>query len=565
MGAAGIRLRLRRYSLSVARRRWGSAGEEPGQGVRLTTFAYWVLLVFAGYFAVLIGISVFRARHMDDMSDYVLGGRRMGTFTSALSAASSSSSGWTMLVFPALAFSAGLIHLWTAASIAFGAWLVWTVMGKRLRRYTIAADDSLTLPEFFEKRFLDRTGTLRTLSAVITVFFIVFYVSSGLIAGAKLLEEVFDIIHEEYHWLGVLITLIAITTYTFIGGFLAVSRTDVFQSLVMLGGFMMLPLALIVMTDDPFQGLGTTGEGFWNPFTDQSGDAVGIVFVLSTAGWGLGALGSQRVLARLMAVDREENIPRSRNIGVSWVALIFGFGLLLGLVAVPTLAERGLLAEVTADPERVYLITSRSFFHPLVAGLLLTAVIAAVMSTADSQLLLASAIATGDVPLMKRLTNALQTHARVWLGRLMLLVVGAIAAVLSIYHPDSVFNLVSLAWGGMGAAFGPATILALYWRRFNFWGALTSILVGTVVATFWWLLPLGADATAPLQVLSGVWDVMKADAAGLWSIQPATPGFLIATPAAVLVTLLTPPPDREMVDLFDWVTGPAAARLEEIR
>ena len=390
----------------------------------MTTFAYWVLLVFVAYFAVLIGISVFRARRMDDMSDYVLGGRRMGTLTSALSAASSSSSGWTMLVFPALAFSAGLIHLWTAASIAFGAWLVWTVMGKRLRRYTIATDDSLTLPEFFEKRFQDRTGTLRTLGAVITVF----YVSSGLIAGAKLLEEVFDMGHEEYHWVGVLITLIAITTYTFIGGFRAVSRTDVFQSLVMLGGFVLLPFMLIVMTDDPFQGLGSTGEGFWNPFTDESGDAVGLVFFLSTAGWGLGALGSQRVLARLMAVDREEHIPRSRNIGVSWVALIFGFGPLLGLVAVPALAERGLLAEVTADPERVYLITSTSFFHPLVAGLLLTAVIAAVMSTADSQLLLASAIATGDVPLMKRLTNALQTHYRVWLGRLMLLVVGAISA-----------------------------------------------------------------------------------------------------------------------------------------
>ena len=481
----------------------------------MTTFTYWVLLVFIAYFAVLIGISVIRVRRMDNMSDYVLGGRRMGVVTSALSAASSSSSGWTMLVFPALAFAAGLIHLWTAASIAFGAWLVWTVLGKRLRRYTIATDDSLTLPEFFEKRFLDRTGTLRTLGAVITVFFIVFYVSSGLIAGAKLLEEVFDMSHEEFHWLGVLITLAAITTYTFIGGFLAVSRTDVFQSLMMLGGFVLLPLMLIVITDDPFQGLGATGEGFWNPFTDESGDVVGLVFLLSTAGWGLGALGSQRVLARLMAVEREEHIPRSRNIGVSWVALIFGFGLLLGLVSVPALAERGLLEEVTADPERVYLITSTAFFHPLVAGLLLTAVIAAVMSTADSQLLLASAIATGDVPLMKRLTNALQTHYRVWLGRLMLLVVGAISAILSIYHPDSVFNLVSLAWGGMGAAFGPATILALYWRRFNFWGALTSISVGTVVATCWWLLPLGAEASAPLEALSGLWELMKAQPSGL--------------------------------------------------
>ena len=242
---------------------------------------------------------------------------------------------------------------------------------------------------------------------------------------------------------------------------------------------------------------------------------------------------------------------------------MFGFGLLLGLVAVPALTERGLLDQVTADPERVYLVTSTQFFHPLVAGLLLTAVIAAVMSTADSQLLLASAIATGDVPVMKRFTDSLRTQARVWMGRLMLLVVGGIAALLSIYHPDSVFNLVSLAWGGMGAAFGPATLLALYWRRFNFWGALTSISVGTAVATLWWVLPLGAEASAPLGALDGLWDVMQADAGGLWTIQPATPGFLIATPAAVLVTLLTPAPGGEIAELFDQVNGPADARAAE--
>lgn len=529
----------------------------------MTTFAYWVLFVFIAYFAVLIGIAVVRARHMDDMSDYVLGGRKMGTFTSALSSASSAASGWTMLVFPALAFAAGLIHLWTVVGIASGHWLVWTLLGRRLRRYTIATEDSLTIPEFFEKRFMDRTGTLRTLGALITVFFIVFYVSSGLIAGAKLLEEVFDISHDDYHWLGVLITLAAITTYTFIGGFLAVSRTDVFQSLMMLGGFVVLPLMLIVMTDDPFQGLGSTGEGFWNPLTDQSGELVGVVFILSSAGWGLGALGSQRVLARLMAVDHEEHIPNSRNIGVSWVALMFCLGLLLGVVAVPALTERGLLDQVTADPERVYLVTSTEFFHPLVAGLLLTAVVAAVMSTADSQLLLASAIVTGDVPLMRRLTDSLRTHARVWMGRLMLLVVGGIAALLSTYHPDSVFNLVSLAWGGMGAAFGPATVLALYWRRFNFWGALTSITVGTAVATLWWYLPLGAEASAPIGALDGVWDLMKAQESGIWSMQPATPGFLIATPAAVLVTLLTPAPRGEIAELFDRVNGPDGVRAAE--
>ena len=431
-------------------------------------------------------------------------------------------------------------------------------MGRRLRRYTIAADDSLILPEFYEKRFMDRTGVLHTLSAVITVFFIIFYVSSGLIAGAKLLEVVFDISHEEYHYTGVLITLAAITTYTFIGGFLAVSRTDVFQSLMMLSGFIILPIMLIVIVDNPFQGLETTGGGFWNPFTDESGDSIGLIFFLSTAGWGLGALGSQRVLARLMAVDREESISRSRNIGVSWMVLIFGFGLLMGVVAVPALADRGLLDEVLADPERVFLITSRSFFHPLVAGLLLTAVIAAVMSTADSQLLLASAVATDDMPFIKRLTYSIQTHYRVWLGRMLLLVIGVIAAVLSIFHADSVFNLVSLAWGENGGGFRASNHSGPVLAAVQLLGALTSIVLGTLVATLWWQLPLDADATAPTQFLSGLWGVMRDNPAGMWNIQPATPGFLIATPVAVLATLLTPAPSQAVTEVFDLVNGPEA-------
>ncbi len=521
----------------------------------MTSDEYWILLVFIAYFVALIAISVLRSRQMEDMSDYVLGGRKMGPFTSALSSASSASSGWTMLVFPALAFAAGLIHMWTAIGIALGHWLVWTVLAKRLRRYTIATDDSLTLPEFLERRFMDRTGTLRTVSAIITIFFVIFYVSSGLVSGAKLLEVVFDFSHEEYHFAGVLITLAAITSYTFIGGFLAVSRTDVFQSLIMLAGFVLLPAMLIVMANDPFQGLGTTGEGFWNPFTGESDNAIGLVFLLSTAGWGLGALGSQRILARVMAVEREEYIPSSRNIGVSWVILMFGFGLLLGVVAVPSLTERGLLEAVMADPERVYLITSTTFFHPLVAGLLLTAVIAALMSTADSQLLLASAVATDDMPFIKRFAYSIDTGSRVWLGRGMLLLVGVISAIVSIYQPDSVFDLVSLAWGGMGAAFGPAIVLALYWRRFNYWGALTAILVGTVVATLWWYLPLDPGSTPPLHVLSGLWEILKDNSTGWWSIQPATPGFLIATPTAVIVTLLTATPARQMAELFDRVTA----------
>ena len=213
----------------------------------------WVLSVFIAYFLALIGIAVVRSPRMDDMSDFVLGGRKMGAFTTALSAGSSGVSGWTMLVFPALAFVAGMMHLWTVISLILGAWLSWTILARRLRRYTIATENSLTLPEFFEKRFGETTGTLRTLAAAISLYFITLYVCSGLIAGAKLLEVVFDLDHSvSGHDQGVLITLAAIVSYTFIGGFLAVSRTDVFQALIMLAGFIFIPIALIATTSDPF-------------------------------------------------------------------------------------------------------------------------------------------------------------------------------------------------------------------------------------------------------------------------------------------------------------------------
>ena len=194
-------------------------------------FSAWILTVFFAYFAALIGIAVVGARQMRQMSDYVLGGRQVSTLTSALSSASSSTSGWTMLVFPALAFTNSIVEIWSVAAIILGLWLGWAVVAKRLRRYTIAAGDTLTLPDFYGRRFADRTGTLQTLSAVITLFFLTFYVSSGLIAGSKLLETIFGLGAAA----GVWVTLIAVAAYTFIGGFMAVSRTDVFQSTVMPG------------------------------------------------------------------------------------------------------------------------------------------------------------------------------------------------------------------------------------------------------------------------------------------------------------------------------------------
>ena len=249
----------------------------------------WILLVFIAYFVVLIGIAVFRARRMDDMSDYVLGGRKMGALTSALSAASSATSGWTMLVLPALAFAAGMMHLWTVAAVILGHWFAWTIMARRIRRYTIATDNSLTVPEFLEKRFGDNSGVLRALSGFIGIYFITLYVfCSGLIAGAKLLEVVFGLDPMgNGHNIGVLISLVAVVSYTFIGGFLAVSRTDVFQAMIMLAGFIIIPVTLILTVSNPFEGLESTAPGFWNPFTDQANARAGSPVLPFVTGLGI--------------------------------------------------------------------------------------------------------------------------------------------------------------------------------------------------------------------------------------------------------------------------------------
>ena len=389
------------------------------------------------------------------------------------------------------------------------------------------------------------------------------------------MEEVFDLEPTgAAHNMAILITLVALLSYTFMG-FVAVSRTDVFQALLMVGAFVIMAVTLMLITANPFQGLENAAPGFWNPFTDAAGDGLGWTPYASALGWGLGTFGALRLLARFMAIKEERMIPRSTYINVGWAVLVFSFGLLAGLVAAPALAARGV---DIPDSERLYLVVSSVFFHPVVGGLLLTAVAAAVMSTADSQLLLASAIAPRDMPWLKRMTERVRAERQVTVGRLLLVAVGLVptvvvfathgcrvryprlscsAAVISILSPESVFALVSLAWGGMGAAFGPVTVMALYWRRFNLAGAFTGVISGTVVSTFWWLMDLGnqglLDLTASLGLASAVRSLADI---GIWEINPAVPGFAAATALAIVVTLATAPPSEEITRLFDQVNSP---------
>ena len=490
----------------------------------------WVIVVFGVYFVMLIAIAIAGMRRMRNMSEYVLGGRRLSSVTAALSAGSSTTSAWTMLALPALAFTNGAVEIWVPVAIVAGVWLSWTFIAGRLRRYTIAAGDVLTIPEFLEVRFADPTGILRTSAALITILFVVFYVSSGLVGGAKLLETIFGLDYVP----GVILTLIAIASYTLIGGFMAVSRTDVTQAMMMLISLLIMVVFLTVWTENPLLHIGQYSSNWLNPFNTSDGSPVKMAAILSMAGWAVGGLGAQRILQRFMALQRDDQVAKSRRMSVAWISCVFLLAVLLGVVARPALADIGLLGQA-ADPERVYLVMSEVFFHPVVTGVLLTAVIAAVMSTADSQLLLASAVAADDLPIIKDVTYRVSGNARVWLGRALLILIGIVSALVSIYYPGSISNLVSYAWGGMGAAFGPVTLLALYWRRFNAWGAAASILAGTAAASAWALLDGGPS--------------------GIWDIQPATPGFVIASAAAVIVTGITPQPLAPVVRLFDRVNS----------
>ena len=480
------------------------------------------------YFGMLIAIAIVGARRMRDMADYTLGGRRLSSFTAALSTGSSTTSAWTMLALPALAFTGGLVEMWVPVCATIGIFLSWTLLARRLRRYSVAASNAVTIPEFLETRFGDTTGTLRAVSGIITIVFVVFYVSSGLVGGSKLLEEIFGL----NLTVGVILTLLAVGAYTLIGGFMAVSRTDVAQALLMLGSLVVLVITLMFHTEHPL-GHGSAA-GFFDPFSATDGSPITLAYVLSVSGWAIGGLGAHRILQRFMAIEHEDKVPQGRNIAVVWLVTVYALAFVAGVIARPALFEAGMLGAV-ADTERLYFVVSEVFFHPIVLGALLTAVIAAVMSTADSQLLLASAIATEDVPVLKRVAEGLAANARVWMGRGLLVVIGVASAGMSLWFPDTIFNLVSYAWGGMGAAFGPVMILGLYWRRYNAWGAGTAIVAGTLAATLWQFAGGGPG--------------------GVWDISPATPAFAISMVASIAVTLATPAPSREVVVLYDQVNG----------
>lgn len=478
---------------------------------------------FVVYIAVMLAIGFIAYRRTSNLSDYILGGRSIGPGTAALSAGASDMSGWLLLGLPGYAMVAGYEASWIAIGLLAGTWLNWLLVARRLRIYSHAAGDSVTLPAYFENRFEDKTRLLRIISAIFILLFFLFYTSSGLVAAGKLFESSFGFSYE----VAVVIGVLTIISYTFFGGFLAVAWTDVIQGLLMAAALVAVP----VMTLGSVGGLGETlavveaqNPALLDLFTDAEGNPLGFIAIISLLGWGLGYFGQPHILARFKAIKNEDDLPTARRIAVLWSALCLVAALATGWVGISYFGDEGL-----ADAETVFLALTQAVMHPVVAGLLLAAVLAAIMSTADSQLLVSSSALAEDFYKALFRRAASQTEL-VWVGRFAVVLIAAIALALA-FNPDStVLGLVSYAWAGFGAAFGPAILLSLFWRRMNGAGALAGIIVGGLTVVLW----------------------KQIDSSGLYEI---IPGFILATVAIIVVSLVTPAPARSVDDLFDQVGG----------
>lgn len=485
-----------------------------------------VILTFGAYVVGMLLIGWLAYRRTTDLPDFVLGGRRLGSWVTALSASASDMSGWLLLGLPGYAYAAGLESAWLALGLFAGTYLNWRILAARLRSFSEHYGNALTIPEYLANRFSDPHGLLRGLSALVILLFFLFYTSSGLVAGGKLFESVFGLRYEYAVAAGAL----AVIAYTAVGGFLAVSWTDVAQGLLMAAALVAVPL----MAFEPDGGVGSTWHAIGqlnpeltNPLTDKSGQLLGLVSIASLLAWGLGYFGQPHILARFQAVQALGDLPRARRIALTWVGLTLVAAVLVGLSGIPRLAP----PLTGAETEKVFIHLVSLLFHPVIAGICLAAILAAIMSTADSQLLVASSAFTEDFyrTLLRPRAGAREL---VRVGRLAVVTVAALAFGFALDPHSKVLDLVAYAWAGFGAAFGPTLILSLYWRRMTHRGAMAGVLVGGATVVVW-------------KQLTGGW----------FDVYEILPGFVCSCLATVVVSLLDRKPDASQRRAFEQAKG----------
>ncbi|MFA0441787.1 sodium/proline symporter PutP [Vibrio sp. 10N.286.49.B1] len=480
-----------------------------------------ITTTFIAYLAMMLAIGVIAYKRTSNSSDYFLGGRSLGPWPAALSAGASDMSGWLLLGLPGYAYAAGIEAFWLAGGLLMGTWLNWLLCAKRLRTYSITTD-ALTLPEYFSRRFNDNSKMIQVISAFFILLFFLFYTSSGLVAGGKLFETVFGLDYTT----AVIIGTVCVVSYTLFGGFLAVSWTDLVQGLLMAAALMIVPIAAMQggfgQVIDDLNAINPELLTLWN---DTKGEPLSAIAIISLVAWGLGYFGQPHILARFKATRSNKDLTTARRIAVVWSALSMIGAMLVGVIGLLYVTNSG--GDVLADGEKIFMLLVNAMFHPVIAGILLAAILAAIMSTADSQLLVSSSALAEDF--YKQVINKEATSEQVVkIGRIGVVVISIVALVLAMTPDSSVLGLVSYAWAGFGAAFGPAVLLSLYWAGMNRNGAIAGILVGGITIVVW------------KQISSGIFDVYE-----------IVPGFILSTISIIAVSALTGGPSKDVQDQHD--------------
>ncbi|MBO1896955.1 sodium/proline symporter PutP [Shewanella sp. BF02_Schw] len=473
-----------------------------------------IIITFIGYLALMMGIGYWAYRKTDTVDDYILGGRKMGPAVTALSVGASDMSGWLLLGLPGAVYLSGLGEAWIGFGLVFGAWLNWLFVAKRLRIYTQVANNSLTLPDFFENRFNDSHGLLKLVSALTILIFFTFYASSGMVGGAILFEKVFGL---DYN-LALLIGSFIIVSYTFVGGFFAVSWTDLFQGCLMLIALLIVPIAIFSQPDTQasFEQIDPAMLSFINENTT----VIGLVSLLA---WGLGYFGQPHILSRFMAIGSPKDLVLSRRIAMSWMLVS-----LVGALATGIAGSLYFAAEPLENSETVFIHLAHAAFNPWIGGLLIAAILSAIMSTIDSQLLVCSSVITEDFYL-KWLRPQASSKELMLVGRIGVIAIALVAGVVALNPESSVLGLVSYAWAGFGAAFGPVVLLSLFWQGYSRNGAISTILVGALTVVVW-------------KQLTG----------GIFELYEIVPGFIFAMLVGVIVSKMSPPTPKTIADFADF-------------
>ena len=487
-------------------------------------------IMFAIYLVAMLLIGWLGYRATSNLSDYILGGRSLGSFVTALSAGASDMSGWLLMGLPGAVYASGLSESWIAIGLCIGAWLNWYFVAGRLRVYTEKVGNALTMPDYFTNRFEDHSNLLRIFTAVVILVFFTLYCASGVVAGARLFESMFGMPYSVALWVGALCTI----AYVFIGGFLAVSWTDTIQASLMIGALILAPLMVIYNQGGVTESIQLV-EQLKPGATSLMGD-LDTLAILSLAAWGLGYFGQPHILVRFMAAESLHTIPNARRIGMIWMFLCLFGSVGVGFFGIAYFGSHPEIPNtVAANNETVFVEISRLLFNPWIAGLLLAAILAAVMSTLSCQLLVCSSALTQDL-YKTFLRRGASDHELVWVGRAMVLLVSVVAIWLASDPKSEVLGLVSYAWAGFGAAFGPVVLLSLMWPRMTRNGALAGMVVGAVTVIIW---KKTSWAALGMPVLDTVYEII--------------PGFLLSTLAVVVFSLISPPPSASIRHTFDEV------------